>query len=165
VRILTFILFYTAVCVLCLSGCASIPEPTGPRAVAVWNLENVSPGDSSVPDIGQVLSGEIIQTLKDKADVRVVEREKLVAILEELKLGSSDLADDSARLRVGRMIGAQEMVFGGYMVVGGTMRIDLRRVDVETGKVVKTAKKTTGSNDITGRIKASQEAASELYSK
>jgi curli biogenesis system outer membrane secretion channel CsgG len=164
-RIMSFILAGAAVCAVCLNGCASMPGPTGPRAVAVWNLEDVSPEASSQPDLGQVLSGEILQTIKERADVRVVEREKLVAIMEELKLGSSDLADDSTRLRVGRMIGAAEMVFGGYMVVGGTMRIDLRRVDVETGKVVKTAKKTAGSNDITGWIKASQDAAAELYSK
>ena len=161
----TFILVCAVVCAICLTGCASVPGPTRPRAVAVWNLENVSPEASSQPDLGQVLSGEIIQTIKEKADVRVVERENIEAILEELKLGSSDLADDSARLRVGRMIGAREMVFGGYMVVGGTMRIDLRRVDTETGKVVKAAKKTATSNDITGWIKASQDAAAELYSK
>jgi curli biogenesis system outer membrane secretion channel CsgG len=92
----------------------------------------------------------------------VVEREKLVAMLEELTLGSSELADESTRLKVGRMIGAREMVFGGYMVVGNTMRLDLRMVDVASGKVLKTAKMTAGSNDIAGWLKAARDAAAEL---
>ena len=85
--------------------------------------------------------------------------------MEELNLGSSELADESTRLKVGRMIGAREMVFGGYMVVGSTMRVDLRRVDVETGKVVKTAKKTVAADDLAGWIKAAQDTAAGLYGK
>jgi hypothetical protein len=146
-------------------GCSTIPEYEGIRTVAVWDLENLSPGASAAPNLGQVLSGEIIQAIKQSGDIQVVEREKLVAILEELKLGSSELADESTRLKVGRMIGAREMVFGGYMVVGGTMRLDLRRVDVETGKVVKTAKKIDGANDIGAWIKSAQDAAAILYGK
>jgi hypothetical protein len=147
-----------------LVGCATTGEHEGVRAVAVWDPENLSFQDSGRPDLGGVLSGEIIRTLQ-ASGIKVVEREKLVAVLDELKLGSSELADESARLKVGRMIGAREMVFGGYMVVGNTMRLDLRRVDVATGKVVQTAKKTAGANDITAWIKASQDAAAELYSK
>lgn len=148
-----------------LHGCSTIPEHAGVSSVAVWDLENLSPGASATPDLGQVLSGEIIQAINQSGDIQVVEREKLVAILEELKLGSSELADESTRLKVGRMIGAKEMVFGGYMVVGGTMRVDLRRVDVETGKVVKTAKKTAGADDLAGWIKAAQDTAAVLYGK
>jgi hypothetical protein len=144
-----------------LSGCATTGEQPGVSAVAVWDPENLSFKDSGMPDLGQVLSGEIIQTLQTSG-TEVVEREKLVAMLEELKLGSSELADESTRLKVGRMIGAREMVFGGYMVVGNTMRLDLRRVDVATGKVVKTAKKTAEANDLAGWLKAARDAAVEL---
>jgi hypothetical protein len=152
-------------CIGLLHGCSTIPEHGGLRSVAVWDLENLSPGVSAAPDLGQVLSGEIIQTVKQSGDIRVVEREKLVAILQELNLGSSELADESTRLKVGRMIGAREMVFGGYMVVGSTMRVDLRRVDVETGKVVKTAKKTAAADDLAGWLKAARDTAAVLYGK
>jgi hypothetical protein len=144
-----------------LLGCATIVEQPGVSAVAVWDPENLSFKDSGMPDLGQVLSGEIIQALQTSG-IKVVEREKLVAMLEELKLGSSELADESTRLKVGRMIGAREMVFGGYMIVGKTMRLDLRRVDVATGKVFKTAKKTAQANDLAGWLKAARDAAAEL---
>lgn len=146
-----------------LSGCATMETaPGGPRAVAVWDLEDLSPGDAGRPDLGQLLSGEIIDALR-QARVVVVERERLVSILEELNIGSSSLADEETRLRVGRVIGAGEMVFGGYMVVGATMRIDLRRVDVETGRVTKTAKGTSAAGDLAGWLLAARTSAVELF--
>jgi hypothetical protein len=157
----TMMLVCLAVWIGGLFGCATTGEQEGVRAVAVWDPEDLSIKDSGRPDLGQVLSGEIIQTLQ-ASGIKVVEREKLVAMLEELKLGSSELADESTRLKVGRMIGAREMVFGGYMVVGNTMRLDLRRIDVATGKVIKTAKNTAEANDLAGWLKAARDAAAEL---
>jgi curli biogenesis system outer membrane secretion channel CsgG len=148
-----------------LHGCSTIPEHESLRTVAVWDLENRSPGAFTMPDLGLFLSGEIIQAIKQSGDIQVVEREKLVSILEELKLGSSELSEKSTRLKVGRMMGAKEMVFGSYMVVGSTMRIDLRRVDVETGKVVKAAKKTAEADDLAGWLKAAHDATTGLYSR
>lgn len=152
-------------CAVWLSGCASTPLEQTTRAVAVWDLENLSLSEQARPDLGQVLSGEIIQAIQRTGDIRVVERERLVTILEELKLGSSELADETTRLKVGRIIGAAEMVFGGYMVVGNTMRIDLRRVDVSTGRVLKTVKQTTGADDMEGWLKAAGQAGSTLYGR
>ncbi|HPI91833.1 MAG TPA: CsgG/HfaB family protein [Deltaproteobacteria bacterium] len=149
--------------VLALPGCATTSgEYEGVRTVAVWDLEDLSPGAGGRPDLGQLLSGEIIQAVQG-SDVQVVERQKILAILEELNLGSSALADEETRLRVGRMIGAGEMVFGGYMVVGSTMRVDLRRVDVESGRIVKTAKGTADSGDLAGWLSTARKAGAELY--
>lgn len=151
-------------CLLCVTGCATtgaVHEEI--RAVAVWDLEDLSPALGARPDLGQVLSGEIIQTLQARRDITVVERDRLIAVMEELRLGSSELADEETRLRVGRMLGAREMVFGGYMVVGSAMRIDLRRVDVETGRVMGAVKKTAGSSDFAGWLDAARQAGSLLF--
>lgn len=55
------------------------------------------------------------------------------------------------------------MVFGGYQSIGRQMRLDLRLVDVETGRVVKAVQRTT-TGDVTAWIEAAGEAAAELYS-
>ena len=162
-RRIPVLLLFVAVCGGYLRGCATIPEPQGFRPVAVWDLENLSLDASARPDLGQLLSSEIIQAIKEHGAIQVVERAKLIAILEELKLGSSALADESTRLGVGRMTGAKEMVFGGYMVVGTTMRIDLRRVDVETGRVLKTAKMTADAADMAGYLAAAKDAGVLLF--
>lgn len=145
-----------------MAGCATVVKEKGPRTVAVWDLEDLSFDSSARPDLGQVLSGEIIQVMSQTQDIRVVERQRLVSVLEELNLGSSGLADESSRLKVGRVLGAGEMVFGGYMVVGRVMRLDVRLVDVQTGRVVKTAKREVSSDDLALWLQASREAASEL---
>ena len=105
--------YLAVLCLFILTGCATTGEDyTGPRAVAVWDLEDLSPRAGGRPDLWQLLSGEIIQALQ-QADVQVVERQKILAILEELNLGSSSLADEGTRLRVGRMTGARLPRAGG----------------------------------------------------
>ncbi|HOM30279.1 MAG TPA: CsgG/HfaB family protein [Deltaproteobacteria bacterium] len=152
-----------AVLAASLASCASV-DTAGSEApaVAVWDVENLSPSRFSMPGMGEILSGAIIDVLGAQG-VEVVERERLVAVLEELRLGSSQLADDETRLRVGRITGAREMVFGAYMVVGPTMRLDLRRVDVETGRVVRTASKTAPSGDVQAWVEAARKAAVDLF--
>jgi len=151
-----------AIVLLMAAGCATVPDEY-PRTIAVWDLENLSLDSGGRPDLGEMLSAEINQTVGQTGNVLVVERQKLLMILEELRLGSSSLAEESTRLKVGRMLGAREMIFGDYMVIGPTMRIDLRRVDVETGRVLKTAKQTADAGDLNGWLKAARDAASGIY--
>ena len=114
------------------------------------------------PDLGGLLSAKVIETLKEKTAYDVVERERLSLVLEEQNLGSSQLADESTRLRLGRLVGAQLMIFGGYQVIGGQMRLDIRLVEVETGKILKATERTVSAGDLTGWLNAAAEAAAEL---
>jgi curli biogenesis system outer membrane secretion channel CsgG len=131
-------------------------------AVAVWNLENMNPDEAVGTDMGELLAAKVIETIKESNRFEVVERERLLLTLEELNLGSSLMVDESTRLRIGRIVGAQFMVFGGYFVLGDMMRLDLRLVQVETGRVVKAAQKTATAGDLNGWLTVAQEAAREL---
>jgi curli biogenesis system outer membrane secretion channel CsgG len=113
-------------------------------------------------DLGNLLSARIIETVQQAGGYTVVEREKLEIALRELNLGSSSLADPSTQLRIGRIAGARLMIFGAYQVVADQMRLDLRIVEVETGRIIKTAEKTAGGGDISGWLKAAEAAAKEL---
>jgi len=112
--------------------------------------------------LGEILSGQIIETLKKKGNYLVVERRRLLLALEELRLGTTALADESTRLRLGRLVGARWMIFGGYLTVGGEMRLDLRLVEVETGKVRRAVEKTTSSRDVNDWMAAVRKATEEL---
>ncbi|NVN91265.1 MAG: hypothetical protein HXX11_11780 [Desulfuromonadales bacterium] len=147
---------------LFFSSCATVPIRDEPgRGLAVWDLEDLSPGGSRL-DIGELLSARVVVALKRRGDYTLVERTRLVRVLEELRIGSSSLVDEQTRLRVGKLAGARFMVFGGYMVIGGKMRLDLRLVEVETGKVRKAVQKTAVSNDMSGWMDAAEKAAAEL---
>lgn len=64
----------------------------------------------------------------------VVERQRLKDLLAEQKVSASELADDDARVRLGRIVGAQRMVFGGYFVLAGQVQVHARVVDSATSR-------------------------------
>ena len=70
--------------------------------------------------------------------------------------------DEDTRLRIGQICGARFMVFGGYFVHRQMMRLDLRLVEVETGRVVKATQKTTSAGNLNSWLKIAREAAQEL---
>jgi PBP1b-binding outer membrane lipoprotein LpoB len=150
-----------------LYGCAAAPvvppavSSEKKQTLAVWDLENLSPLGTAQMDLGNLLSARIMETVQ-QAGYTTIEREKLELALRELNLGSSSLADSSTRLRIGRIAGARWMIFGAYQVVADQMRLDLRMVEVETGRIIKAAEKTAGGGDLSGWLKAAEAAAKEL---
>jgi hypothetical protein len=155
--------------VLLLSGCASqptvyaIPEYKSGSVVAVWNLENMSvKGSPALKDINEFLTAKVAETLKDKGGFQIIERERLLLALEELHLGSSAITDEASRLEVGKILGAQMMVFGGYQQIGEQFRIDLRMIEVQSGAVIRTGEKTVQTADISGWLQAAEAAAGDL---
>jgi len=130
--------------------------------IAVWDLDNLSQLDN-IPDLGEALSAKIIESISEKGDYTFIERERLLLALEELNIGSQYLADEETRLRLGRLLGARFMIFGGYHSIGGLMRVDLRLVDVESGRVVNASERTTTSKGLDVWLQAAAEAAEGLF--
>jgi TolB-like protein len=130
--------------------------------IAVWDLEDLTPGDSTYADFGQPLAATIIETLKETTDYTVVERDRLILALKELNLGTSSMVEESARLEIGKILQAHTMAFGGYQVIGSIVRLDLRFVDVETGKILKAGQKTTWDGNLSGWLEAVKEFVAEI---
>gem|GEM_PF-804975 len=148
-----------------LAACAAGSNAVGgqgPAAVAVWEFEDLSAGAPPDPGTGDLLAVRVMEAAR-RAGHPVVERQRLLAALEELRLGSSALADEATRLRLGRITGARRMVFGGYLAAGGTVRMDLRLVDVETGRVVRTASRAGRAGGVGDLIALCGEAAEALF--
>jgi len=150
----------TLLFVSCSTGPVAYKEGT---TIAVWDLENLTPSESVQHDLGELLSAKVIETINKTGKCTVVERERLLLALEELNLGTSSLVDESTRLRIGRIVGAQLMAFGAYQVIADQMRLDLRLVEGETGKIIKAAQKTTPGRDLSGWLKAAEEVTAGLF--
>jgi curli biogenesis system outer membrane secretion channel CsgG len=112
--------------------------------------------------MGNLLASQVAAHLEAAPGFRVVERQALVKALEELNLGSSELTDDQTRLRLGHIIGARQMIFGAFQQFGGALRVDLRRVDVSSGKILKTATATTTVTGAGGLLDAADLAAQTI---
>jgi len=130
--------------------------------IAVWDLDDLSPTAGSRPNLGEVLSNQVMETLKKRENYIIVERERLLLALKELQLGTTTLVDESTRLKLGKLVGARRMIFGGYQIIGSQMRLDLRMAEVETGKILKAVQKTTPASDLAGWLEAARKAAEEL---
>lgn len=148
-------------------GCAAgtgilAPAPAERNdTLAVWDLEDLSLSQPPRPEVGVFLSAKILETVK-QAGYTVVERQKLVLALKELNLGSTALADSATRLRIGRIMGARLMIFGAYQILAGHLRVDLRMVDVETGRILKTAGESVESENLTDWLTAAEKAVQKL---
>jgi TolB-like protein len=129
--------------------------------IAVWDLDDLSLTKGAQRHLGEILSGKIIEVLKNR-DYVVVERQRLLLALEELRLGTTQLVDEATRLKLGKMLGVKRMVFGGYQIIGDQMRLDLRLVEVETGKVKKAVQKMSSAAHLEGWIESAKRAAEEL---
>lgn len=111
-------------------------------AVAVWDFDNQTPPGLSALPAGQLdylrraLAEAVTQALLERGGLAVVERQRLRDVLAEQKLGASELADIDARLRLGRIVGASRMVFGGYFALGEEVQVTVRVVDSATSRVL-----------------------------
>ena len=146
-----------------LAGCAAGPKVSdSTKNIAAWDLEDLSPLGDGRPDLGEFLSIRVIETIKRMEGWNTIERERLSLALEELNLGTSSLVDESTKLKLGRLIGAQWMIFGGYQVIAEQMRVDLRVVEVGSGRILNAVEKTVPASDLSGWLNAVEEATQEL---
>jgi uncharacterized caspase-like protein len=78
---------------------------------------------------------------------RLVEREALEQILQEMNLGTSELADARASLHVGKLLPAGLLLLGDLMVTAQGDRLFLRLVDTETTGVLASFSARRGPDD------------------
>jgi TolB-like protein len=153
--------FLDLILLFVLSSCSLLIDQKK-ATIAVWDFDDLSPTVFAQSDLGELLSGQVIETIQKKGAYTIVERERLLLALEELNIGSSEIVEESTRLQLGKISGAQYMVFGGYQVIENTMRLDMQLVEVETGKVQKAVEKTTSAANLSGWLRNAREAVGEL---
>jgi TolB-like protein len=109
-------------------------------AVVVWDFDNQTPGAaqpaSTTEFLRRSLSENLTATLLQVAGLPVVERQRLRDLLAEQKLAAGALADEDTRLRLGKIIGAPRMVFGGFFVLGDEVQVHVRLVDTASSRVL-----------------------------
>ena len=78
----------------------------------------------------------LLTELAANEGIRVVERDQIAQVLREQDLNASDRVEKETAVRIGRMLGAHHMIFGGFVIdARGTLRIDVRAVNTETSEI------------------------------
>ena len=104
-------------------------------------------GGNSVP-LGKAVSAMLVTEFTGRPGIRVIERQNLQALIQEQRLALSGMVDDSQAVQIGQMLGAQYMLFGVASSAGGTLRIDVRAVDVETSEILAVDKLTGKTEEL-----------------
>lgn len=94
---------------------------------------------------GMVMTTQLADELNSSGRVKVVERAIMDRLLQELNLGSSELADPETALKLGQVLAAKLMATGTVLFKPGNTLLSLRLVDTETSAIPKVVTKKIDS--------------------
>ena len=142
----------------CAVFCPHAAHAEGATPLAIWPFDSYSAGPGRSADESKLLE-ELLPELAagelgGNVRFRVVDRRQLSEVLKEQKLGASQLAEESGRLRLGRLVGASWMLFGSFMKVGPMWQIDLRIVDTASSRIVAAGSATGSGEDYPGAVRS-----------
>ena len=134
-----------------LSGCVSTQDaaqkyekrPTSvsmtnpPKTLAILPFENNSVTDAErFAPLSKGLPAMLTTDLnRNGAGLKLIERDKIQALLKEIAFGQTGVVDESQAVKVGKILGAQAIALGSFMVLGENIRIDVRIIKVETSEL------------------------------
>jgi len=128
--------------------------------------KGTSSGQFSTSRQTSLLTNKLITQIANSRAVEVVERQKISAIMSEARLSQSDLAYPDRAIKLGRLLGADYMVFGSISMLDP--RISIKKLPYNAG-LQKTISLNVGANmrmvkTETGKIEAAADLKSEMTS-
>jgi TolB-like protein len=111
------------------------PNPDAKR-IAVLYFDNSS-DDKSLDKLKKGLAAMIISDLSKVKMLNVIERDRIQEIIEEQNMNNTESFDAATATKLGKLLGVEHILTGAYFELMGSLRIDARLIEVETGKIVK----------------------------
>src|SRR3982074_1655355 len=123
-------------------GAAPLPpalaqSDTRPTVAIMFFNNNVYTKDARDYDgLSKGIADFLITEMAANRNIRLIERDQVQKLVEEQKLVTGGQVDRETAVRVGKLLGAQHMIFGGFMSdPKGNFRIDARALGVEQGVI------------------------------
>jgi TolB-like protein len=114
----------------------SVTPNADAKRIAILYFDNGS-DNAELSRLRKGLADMLISDLSKIKMLNVIERARLEEILKEQKLNNSKEFDASTATKVGKLLGVQYILTGAFFDLMGSMRMDARIIDVETGKIIK----------------------------
>jgi TolB-like protein len=117
--------------------------------VAVLDFTGLMMGQSgnSAP-LGKAVSAMLTTELLGRPGLRVIERHQLQDLLTEQKLALSGRVDEGTAVEIGKLLGAQYMIYGQVTSIATQLRMDMRAVDVETSEILEAQKMNATTDEL-----------------
>ena len=123
--------------------------------IAVLYFDNNSIGKdrADYEGVGKGIADMLITDMASNSSVQVVERERVQALLTEQNLTKAGTIDPQTAIKLGKIIGAQYMITGGFMSDGrGTYVLTARAINVQTSAITSPMRLTSKGDDVLGLI-------------
>jgi TolB-like protein len=106
------------------------PEGLPNVAVMDFTPQNVSAGDAAV--ISDMLRGELVRTRA----CNVIEKQNMDKILAEQTFQNSGCTSEECAVKLGKLLNVNKIVVGSFGKMMNTHILNIRVVDVESGKII-----------------------------
>jgi class 3 adenylate cyclase/CHAT domain-containing protein/tetratricopeptide (TPR) repeat protein len=103
--------------------------------LTLWVMDFSSTGHCLREGEEKLIVSGIMDRLIEKSRAKLVERSLLDKLLEELKLGTSRLADQATALSIGKIMAARVILSGQVIYDGMQTQVALRLIETETGEI------------------------------
>ena len=124
------------------TGSAAIERPDpGIQTIAILDFKNRLIGDDmkKYDPLEGGFADLLISQLSGLVNLKVVERERIAWILQEIGLENDPgKFDQATAVRVGKQLGVNAVLFGSYIGFPGKMKLSTRLVKVETSEILAT---------------------------
>jgi TolB-like protein len=135
-------------CGLTLAAAGATPANAEDKPVlAVLYFDNHT-GQTELDVLQKGFADMMVTDLATVEHIVVVERARLQALLDELALQELTYFDDKTAVKLGKGLGATHAVTGSFAQIQPTLRIDVRMIEIATGKVVLADKVTGKAEDL-----------------
>ena len=150
-KLVRLVLAVAAIAMLVPAIAAAQAKPV----VAVLYFENGSFGKdrADYDALGKGIADILITDLANNPNMRVVERERIQALLTEQNLVKEKTIDPQTAVRLGKIVGAQYMITGMFMSDSkGTLNLTSRVINVETSAITNAMRLPSKGDDVLGLI-------------
>lgn len=109
--------------------------PGDRRTIAVPPFKFSGPDEETYAPLERGFAELMITDLSRSSQLTVVERDRMQAIADEIRLGESDRVDQATAVRAGKLIRAGRLVNGSMVQGGAQLTIQSNVIDVNTGEL------------------------------
>jgi TolB-like protein len=105
------------------------------NTISILYFENTT-ADPEYQWLSKGLADMLISDLSGLQEITIIERASLEKLLEEQALSLTGLTDEGSAVEVGKLLQANQLIYGAYILNDDIIRIDIKLVSVENGTIL-----------------------------
>jgi TolB-like protein len=144
----------TAFAAVAITSPAAAQAPGRPVVVVLpFDNNSIGAGAREFDGLGKGVQDFLITDLAGNSAVRLVDRSHIETVLKEQDLAAGGRIDAETAVRIGKILGAQYAVVGGFLADGkGNAVLTGRTIDIETTQIGNPQKIEGRADDVLGMI-------------